>query len=162
MTSLAGLSFSREQSELLDGTPAADAFTAAHEVCTDDIAVRQRWLQEQILRMRTPKGTCRSLRPALALARDAQAATCQLTLCVPAQHVRRCYDAALPALSALTEAFPDDIPPEHVSQEAFLWATQLWYSYGMEVSRFFLIQGCISPSARVRCLIARCAMSGVA
>ena len=116
--------------------------------------------RSKILRMRTPKSSCRSLRPALA--RDMQAAECQLTLCVPAQHVRGCYDAALPALSALTKAFPDDIPPEHVSEEAFLWATQLWYSYGMEVGHFFLIQGCISPSACIRCLFAEFAMSGVA
>lgn len=39
----------------------------------------------------------------------------------------------MPALSALTEAFPDAVLPEHVSEEAFLWAAQLWYSYGMEV-----------------------------
>ena len=39
----------------------------------------------------------------------------------------------MPALSALTEAFPDAIFPEHVSEEAFMWAAQLWYSYGMEV-----------------------------
>ena len=51
----------------------------------------------------------------------------------PMQHVRGCFEAAMPALSALTEAFPEDIPPEHVSEEAFLWASQLWYSYGMEV-----------------------------
>ena len=36
--SLAGLSFSREQMEILDGTPAADVFVAAHKVCADDIA----------------------------------------------------------------------------------------------------------------------------
>lgn len=39
----------------------------------------------------------------------------------------------MPALSALTQAFPDDVFPEQVSEEAFLWASQLWYSYGMEV-----------------------------
>ncbi len=33
--------------EVLDGIAAADAFTAAHKVCTDDTAVCQRWLQEQ-------------------------------------------------------------------------------------------------------------------
>lgn len=49
------------------------------------------------------------------------------------QHVRGSFEAAMPALSALTEAFPDAILPEHVSEEAFLWAAQLWYSYGMEV-----------------------------
>jgi len=37
------------------------------------------------------------------------------------------------ALSALTEAYPDDIISKHVSEEAFLWAFQLWYSYGMLV-----------------------------
>ena len=79
-----------------------------------------------------------------------KAAGCRLTLCMSAQHVRRSYDAALPALSALTEAFPDDIPPEHVSKEAFLWATQLWYSYGMEVGHFFLIKVCWPPSACLR------------
>lgn len=40
----------------------------------------------------------------------------------------------MPALSALTRAFPEDISPEHVSHEAFLWASQLWYSYAMHVS----------------------------
>ena len=39
----------------------------------------------------------------------------------------------MPALAALTQAFPDDVLPEQVSEEAFLWASQLWYSYGMEV-----------------------------
>ncbi len=48
----------------------------------------------------------------------------------------------MPALSALTQAFPDDILPEHVSEEAFLWASQLWYSYGMEVKqcRFLVLR----------------------
>ncbi|CAL5219423.1 g1252 [Coccomyxa viridis] len=74
-----GLSMTREDLEILEGTPAADAIRAAQ------------------------------------------------------QHVRGYFEAALPALSALTEAFPDDILPEYVSEEAFLWAAQLWYSYGMEV-----------------------------
>lgn len=60
-------------------------------------------------------------------------------LLLPVQHVRSCYEAALPALSALTEAFPDVIWPEHVSEEAFLWASQLWYSYGMEVRKLPLL-----------------------
>ena len=42
----------------------------------------------------------------------------------------------MPALSALTAAFPEDVLPEHVSEEAFLWASQLWYSYGMEVHSY--------------------------
>ena len=58
--------------------------------------------------------------------------------------------------------FPDDIPPEHVSEAAFLWATQLWYSYGMEVGHLCLIKKCISPSAYIHHLSAGCAMSGVA
>ena len=64
----------------------------------------------------------------------------------------------MPALSALTEAFPDDILPEHVSEEAFLWAAQLWYSYGMEVSadwgsRFNFTECHMKPA-----LVAACAL----
>ena len=99
------------------------------------------------LGMTTTKGLCRSTRPALELARGMRVARFQLTPCVPAQHGRTGYDAAVPARSALTGAFPDDIPPEHVSEEAFRWATQLWYSYGMEVGHVSLIKGCMSPSA---------------
>jgi hypothetical protein len=55
----------------------------------------------------------------------------------------------MPALSALTRAFPEDIPPEHVSQEAFLWASQLWYSYAMHVSS--QISCAVHPFRRCAC-----------
>ena len=50
------------------------------------------------------------------------------------QHVRGEYQAALPALQALLAAFPEHIKPEQVSEERFLWACSLWYSYAMEAS----------------------------
>lgn len=55
----------------------------------------------------------------------------------------------MPALSALTRAFPEDIPPEHVSQEAFLWASQLWYSYAMHVSS--QLSWAVHPFRRCAC-----------
>ena len=50
------------------------------------------------------------------------------------QHVHAEFEAALPALRALLAAFPEHIKPEQVSEERFLWACSLWYSYAMEVS----------------------------
>ncbi len=111
----------REDLEILEGTPAADAIRAAQQVgpagaCSAQPVMPDAWA---LLRTLTLLERTSSTSVHMPLSR--------------VQHVRGYFEAALPALSALTEAFPDDILPEYVSEEAFLWAAQLWYSYGMEV-----------------------------
>ena len=50
-----------------------------------------------------------------------------------AQHIREQYRAAQPVLQALTAAYPDDITPDLVTEDKFIWACELWYSYAIEV-----------------------------
>ena len=56
-------------------------------------------------------------------------------LCVGClQHIRDSFAGLQPVIQALTTSYPDDLPPRLFTFDAFLWATQLWYAYALQVS----------------------------
>lgn len=50
------------------------------------------------------------------------------------QHLKLNYESIYPWLHSLHTAYPDVISAEIISYQSYLWATQLWYAYAMEVS----------------------------
>lgn len=46
------------------------------------------------------------------------------------EHIRNQYESMFPLL---TEVFPDSFSKEVYTWENFLWATELWYSYGIQI-----------------------------
>ncbi|GMH42506.1 hypothetical protein BSKO_10425 [Bryopsis sp. KO-2023] len=64
------------------------------------------------------------------------------------EHIRESYAAIVDLLNALVATYPEDLTSEQFSWESYLWATQLWYAYAMEVE--FLdgeIRSCLVPYA---------------
>ncbi|KAG6543559.1 hypothetical protein Mapa_015053 [Marchantia paleacea] len=61
------------------------------------------------------------------------------------EHIRNQYDSLFPALS---DKYPAIFPEKYYTWECFLWACQLWYSYGIKV-KFprGTIQTCLVPVA---------------
>ncbi|KAL3678885.1 hypothetical protein R1sor_021841 [Riccia sorocarpa] len=61
------------------------------------------------------------------------------------EHIRYQYDSLFPALS---RKYPEIFPENYFTWEYFLWACQLWYSYGIKV-KFprGTIQTCLVPMA---------------
>ena len=99
-----------QQIDLLEGTAAHDTIIEARQVrlyC---------WLASKC--MSTVQNICIMTR--------------NCTGCL--QHVRAQYQAALPAMQALLAAYPQHITAEQLSEESFLWACDIWYSYAMEAS----------------------------
>ena len=124
----AGLNAPEHETSVLEGTPAhvvlqearqVQAF--AHVTCTCAARVSR-------------KGPNKAQVPHCQGSQLFQGSADLAILIFRVQHVRAEYQAALPALQALLAAFPEHITPEQVSEERFLWACSLWYSYAMEAS----------------------------
>lgn len=52
------------------------------------------------------------------------------------QHLREAFDASAPAFASLLQAYPSYFQPDWFSFESYLWAAELWYSYGIQVRRW--------------------------
>ncbi len=50
------------------------------------------------------------------------------------QHIKEQYEGLKPILDALVAAYPAHLEAAWFSWDAYLWAVQLWYAYGMKVS----------------------------
>ncbi|KAG2436622.1 hypothetical protein HYH02_011557 [Chlamydomonas schloesseri] len=49
------------------------------------------------------------------------------------RHLAEAFEASKPAFESLCKAYPDYFQPHWFSWESYLWAAELWYSYGIQV-----------------------------
>ncbi|PNH09292.1 SET domain-containing protein 4, partial [Tetrabaena socialis] len=61
-------------------------------------------------------------------------------------HLREAFESSSPAFACLLAAYPTYFQPHWFSWEAYLWAAELWYSYGIQVQfPDGVIRTCLAP-----------------